>query len=84
MFDLLDDAELHGLLAHTARLEPAAVAGELVVWIGMLPLHIGWYVNSLIGALGRLMALAIGMSLVVPLVIWPNGYLRWAGGCSAR
>ena len=73
------NADSTGCSRIPARLEPATVAGELVVSIGMLPLHIGWYVNSLIGALGRLLALAIGMSLVVPLVIWPHGYLRWGG-----
>jgi len=79
MLDVLDEHQLGGLITHRALLDPAPVAGELVVWIGMLPFRIGWHVNLWIGVIGRALALLIGTSLLVPLVIWPQGYLRWGG-----
>jgi hypothetical protein len=47
--------------------------------LGSLPVVAAWLVTRLIGQLARLLALAVGNSLVVPLVLWRDGFLRWTG-----
>ena len=84
-FDLLDDRPLSGLLSQAAAgVHAANLAGYLVVWIGALPLLAAWQVSVWLCQLGRLLAVVVGASLVVPLVLWPNGFVRWSGrlfGC---
>jgi hypothetical protein len=80
LMDVLEDRALSGFLTdalappHTANL-----AGFMLVWLGNLPVLAAWWASSLLGQLSRLLALAIGASLVVPLVVCRDGYLRWAG-----
>jgi hypothetical protein len=80
MLDLLEDRALAGLLAQAAApLWSASVAGELIVWLGNLPLVAVWYVGRWLAQLGRVLAVVVGASLVLPLVLWPTGFTRWAG-----
>jgi hypothetical protein len=79
-FDLLEDRALLGLLTQaTDVVWQAAVAGELLVWWAMLPLLAGLLVSAALSRLGRGVAVLIGWSLVLPLVFWPAGFVRWMG-----
>ncbi|MCA1644323.1 MAG: hypothetical protein LC797_02255 [Chloroflexi bacterium] len=80
LFDLLNDREILGCLTQAAeQVRSASLAGELVVWLGNLPLLGVWLFARWIAQLGRLLALVVGSSLVLPLILWPAGFLRWAG-----
>jgi hypothetical protein len=80
LLDVLDDRMLSGLVSPTsATLHAANLAGAAVVWIGNLPLLLVWQVVRLIGQLGRLLAMVVGTSLVMPMVVCRSGFLRWAG-----
>jgi hypothetical protein len=78
--DLLDDRAVLGLVTQTVgQLGSASLAAELTVWLGNLPLLGAWVLDRWLAQLGRLLALAVGGSLVVPLLIWPTGFIRWVG-----
>jgi len=80
LLDLLEDRALAGLLVQaSAQLRAASLVGELVVWLGNLPLLGAWYLSRQLVQLGRVLAIAVGASLVLPLVFWPGGFTRWAG-----
>jgi hypothetical protein len=80
LFDLLEDRALVGMLSQaSANVHAARLAGELVVWLGSLPLVAAWCVTGWLMQLGRLLALLVGSSLVLPLLLWPRGFLRWGG-----
>jgi hypothetical protein len=80
LLDLLEDRAIQGLLAQAAcEVRAASLAGELVVWLGNLPLLSTWILGRWLAQLGRLLALAVGSSLVVPMLLWPAGFIRWAG-----
>jgi hypothetical protein len=80
LLDLLEDRALAGLLTQ-ARQEVRAASrpGELVVWLGNLPLLGAWCLSRCLVQLGRLLAVVVGATLVLPLVVWPDGFTRWAG-----
>jgi hypothetical protein len=80
LLDLLEDRALVGLLGQAAREIPSAtLAGEILVWLTNLPLLSAWLVTSWLNQLGRLLAIAVGGSLILPMLIWPVGFTRWAG-----
>ena len=80
MLDLLEDRALLGLLhATAASARRAALAGQLVVSIGALPMLIASSVSRGLTLLGRLLARAVGVALVLPVVFWPKGFVLWAG-----
>jgi hypothetical protein len=80
MLDLLEDRALVGLLAQAAApMWPATLAGELVVWLGNTPLLCAWWLSRILSQLGRPLAVVVGASLILPLVLWPVGFTRWAG-----
>jgi hypothetical protein len=80
LFDLLEDRALVGMLSQaSARVHSARLAGELVVWLGNLPLVGAWCLSGWLAQLGRLLAILVGSSLVVPLLLWPDGFIRWGG-----
>lgn len=80
LMDLLEDRALSGLLTQTvASVHSANLAGVVLVWLGTLPLVLAWCATRIFGQFGRLLALVVGTSLVVPLVIWRDGFLRWFG-----
>ena len=79
-FDLFDDRALSGLLTQAAApAHGANLAGYLIVWLGALPVLTAWWVTRGLSELARLLAVVVGASLVVPLVLWPNGFVRWIG-----
>jgi len=49
------------------------------VWLGSLPLVVGRVLGIWLTRLGRLLALVVGSSLVVPILLWPTGFIRWTG-----
>ena len=80
LFDLLEDRALVGILTQAAsRVHAASLAGEIVVWLGNLPLLAMACVSRLLVQLGRLLALLVGASLVLPLLLCPQGFTRWVG-----
>jgi hypothetical protein len=80
MLEVLDDRALIGLLTQTASpVWSGCVAGELVVWLGNLPLLCAWLVSRGIALIGRPLAVVVGASLVLPLLLCPFGFTRWVG-----
>jgi hypothetical protein len=80
LLDLLEDPALAGLLAQANEMvQAASLPGELVVWLGTLPVLGAWYLSRQLVQLGRALAIVVGASLVLPLVVWPDGFTRWAG-----
>ncbi len=80
LLDLLEDRAVQGILTQAVHeVHCASLAGELAVWLGNLPLVIGRVLGVWLTQLGRLLALVVGSSLVVPILLWPTGFIRWAG-----
>ena len=79
-FDLFEDRPLSGLLIQSAAaVHSSNLAGYLIVWLGASPLLGMWYVSRGLVQLGRLLGVVVGASLIVPLVLWPSGWVRWSG-----
>src|SRR6266851_9643215 len=71
LFDLLEDRALVGMLSQASdKVHSARIAGELVVWLGSLPLVGIWCVTGWLMQLGRLLDFVVGCSLVLPLLLW--------------
>ncbi len=80
LLDLLEDRALTGFLMQVAApVQAANLAGFALVWLGNLPLRGAGLLGRLFGRLGELLALVIGKCLVLPLALWPDGFVRWAG-----
>jgi hypothetical protein len=80
LLDLLEDRAVQGLLTQAvAEVRSASLAGVLVVWLGNVPLLSAWLLGRWLAQLGRLLAIAVGSSLVVPMLLWPVGFIRWSG-----
>jgi len=80
MLDLLEDRALLGLLHEIASsIRRAALAGQLLVSIGMLPMLIAFRLAQALAFLGRLLGMAVGAALVLPPLAWPRGFVTWAG-----
>jgi len=80
LLDLLEERALSGFLTQVSSpVQAANLAGFAVVWLGNLPLCGAGLLASAIGRLGELLALIVGKCLVLPLAIWPHGFVRWAG-----
>jgi hypothetical protein len=80
LFDLLEDRALLGLLAQaTQAVWSESLAGEFLVWLAILPLLVGRQLASWFEVLGRGLAVVIGWSLVLPLIFWPEPFVRWVG-----
>ncbi len=80
VLDLLEDRAVQGLLTQAAQqVRLANLATELAVWLGSLPLVVGRVLGIWLSRLGRLLALVVGSSLVVPILLWPTGFIRWTG-----
>jgi hypothetical protein len=80
LLDVLEDRALGGYLLQTIQpVQAANLAGFILVWIGNLPVLAAWWATRLVGQSGRLLALAVGTSLVLPLVVCREGFLRWVG-----
>jgi hypothetical protein len=80
MLDLVEDRALLGLLHEAATsVRRAALAGQVLVAIGTLPMLIACRLAQALTLLGRLLAMAVGTALVLPLIVWPHGFVTWAG-----
>lgn len=80
LLDLCEDRALSGLLNQVAApVQAANLAGFAIVWSGSLLLRGAGLVTRVLGRLGELLALLVGKSLVVPLVVWRDGFVRWTG-----
>jgi hypothetical protein len=80
ILDVLEDRALLGLLHDTAEsARRAMLAGHLLVSIGTLPLLLAGWLGQALTLLGRWLAVAVGSALVLPLVVWPHGFVVWAG-----
>ena len=80
LLDVFEDRALTGLLNQTAApVRAANLAGFLLVWLGNLPLLLAWCAIRLIGQFGRLLAVLVGSSLVLPLILFRDAFLSWTG-----
>jgi len=80
LLDVFEDRALAGLLNQTAApVRAANLAGFLLVWIGNLPLLLAWCAIRLLGQVGRLLAVLVGSSLVLPLLLFRDAFLNWTG-----
>jgi hypothetical protein len=80
LLDVLDDRALLGLLTQAShQVRSASLAGEPVVWLGNVPSLSAWWVGRCVARLGRLLAIVVGTSLVIPMVLCPDGFVRWVG-----
>ena len=78
--EVLDDPELTGMLADAeARAQAAGAAGQLLAWIGTAPLSMLQSAGRLVGQFGRVVAMELGTLVVIPVVVWPDGFVRVAG-----
>jgi hypothetical protein len=78
--DLLEDRGLLGLLGQAATQRQAmGLVGEWIVWLGNAPLLLAYTVDRGLGLLGRLLAVVLGCALVVPMLLWPRGFVRGVG-----
>jgi hypothetical protein len=80
LLDVLDDRALVGLLTQASyQVGSASLPGELVMWLGNLPVVGMWYLGRWVGVLGRVLAIVVGAGLVLPLLVCPSGWTRWVG-----
>jgi hypothetical protein len=80
LMDVLEDRALGGFLTQAvAPPHTANLAGCMLVWLGIAPVLAAWWTSRMVGQFGRLLALVVGTSLVIPLIVCRDGYLRWAG-----
>ena len=80
LMDVLESRALDGLIHQAARpTHVADTAGVLLVWLGNLPLVTAWLIGRGLGQLGRMLGVLVGTSLVLPLVLWPHGFVQWSG-----
>lgn len=78
--DLLEQRALTGVLYQAALpMHQADLAGCTLAWLGGLPVVAAWLAARGCGVLGRLVGLVAGEALVLPLVLWRDGFLRWSG-----
>jgi hypothetical protein len=80
VLELLEDRGLVGLLAQAATQHQAGgLVRECVVWLGNVPLLAAWSVTRCLGRIGQLLAVILGGALVLPMLLWPSGFVRWVG-----
>jgi hypothetical protein len=81
LMDVFEDRALTGLLNQTVvSMQSANLAGFALVWIGNAPLLLAWLAARIVGQFGRLLAVLVGTTLVLPLVLCRDVFLRWSGG----
>jgi hypothetical protein len=81
LLDLLEDRALRGLLTQSLwECWSVTLTSQLFTWLGVLPLAFTGLLSYWLLLLGRLLAIAVGWSLVLPLLLWPSGFARWVGG----
>lgn len=80
LLDVFEDRALSGLVHQTASSNHSAnLAGFALVWIGNLPVLAAWWAERLVAQLARLLAILVGTSLVLPLIVCRDAFLRWTG-----
>lgn len=78
--DALEDGYLAAFLTQAAfRQRAPGLLREIVVWLGNTPLLLAWCMSGWIVELGKVVAIVIGNALVVPLVLWPKGFVPNVG-----
>jgi hypothetical protein len=80
LLDLLEDRALQGLVAQAREhVRAASLASEFIVSLGNVPVLSAWYLSRGLVQVGRVLAMVVGASLVLPLALWPDGWTRWVG-----
>lgn len=80
LLDVLEDRALLGFLAQASY--PgyrAAVIGEAIVWSCIWPLALGRVLTSMASVGGRVLAMPVGFALILPMIVWRDGFVLWAG-----
>jgi hypothetical protein len=81
LLDVVEDQGLIALVAHAAEMRRLAVlVGEPMVWLGNLPLVGAYLVARALVRVGELLAGVVGSSLILPGLLFPNGFRRYVGG----
>lgn len=79
VLDLFEARALSGALHQTALpAHRADLAGVAIAWLAGLPLLAAWLVSRGCTVLGRFLGIVLGESLVLPLVLWRDGFLAWS------
>lgn len=80
LLDLLEERELVGLVAQAAAQQRlGSLAGESMVWLGNTFLLGAWLAGGWLVRLGQLLAAVIGVSLVLPALLWPDAFRARVG-----
>ncbi len=80
LLEVFEDRALTGLLNQTVvSSQSANLAGFALVWLGNLPLLAAWCATRVVAQFGRLLAVVVGTSLVLPLILCHDVFLRWTG-----
>jgi hypothetical protein len=80
LMDVFEDRALTGLLNQTvAPMQAANLAGFGLIWLGNLPVLGAWVADRFVTQLARMLAVVVGTSLVLPLVLCRNAFLCWTG-----
>ena len=80
LMEVFEDRALSAVLNQTAApVHADNLAGFVLVWLGNLPGLGAWMTCRLVARFGRLLALVVGMSLVLPLILCRDAFLRWTG-----
>jgi hypothetical protein len=78
LMDVFEDRALLGLLNQAVTPTYSAnLAGFVLVWLGNLPLLEAWWISRLVAQFGRLLAVVVGTSLVLPLILCRDFFLCW-------
>jgi hypothetical protein len=80
LLDLVTSRSLLGLVRQaTQPAWSASLVGEAFVWLAVWPLLLGQLVGRWCVLLGRGLAVLVGWSLVLPMLICPDAFVRWVG-----
>lgn len=80
LLDLLEDRALTAYIAQAQQpVYLAAHVAETIVWSLAWPALTGWALVRLCSAVGRLLAIVVGCALLLPMIFWPDGFVRHAG-----
>jgi hypothetical protein len=80
IMEVFEDRALTGIVTQAATsVQAANLAGFVMVWLGNLPVLFLWVVSRVLAQFGRLLAVVVGVSLVLPLVFCRDVFLCWTG-----
>ncbi|GAC1327442.1 MAG: hypothetical protein NVSMB2_26840 [Chloroflexota bacterium] len=80
LLDALEDRALLGYLTQASYSGfRAALIGEAIVWSCIWPIALGRVLTGVASRFGCVLAMVVGYALVLPMLLCPDGFVRWAG-----